>query len=100
MTPLGDICQTEKESEHYAVFGKEETDLISKMTEKIIITENELAEQMGVSHKVLCQRIASGEVPEPTYGGVRSRKKAWLIDVLKQAGVDKYEQSKQDIGNV
>ena len=62
---------------------------------KIIITMQELMEQMDISDKTLHRMIEEGELPEFTYGTSQwSRKKGWHAAVLERHAVERYEHSR------
>ena len=60
---------------------------------KIIITMQELMEQMDVSDKTLHRMIEEGDLPDFTYGSKWTKKKGWHAAVLERHAMDKYEQS-------
>ena len=60
---------------------------------KIIITMQELMEQMDISDKTLHRMIEEGDLPDFTYGSRWSRKKGWHIAVLERHAMEKYERS-------
>ena len=63
---------------------------------KIIITMQEVMEQMGISDKTLHRMIQEGELPEFTYGTSQwSRKKGWHTAVLERHAMKKYEDSRR-----
>ena len=62
---------------------------------KIIITMQELMEQMGISDKTLHRMIEEGELPEFTYGTSQwARKKGWHTAVLEHHAIERYEHSR------
>ena len=65
-----------------------------KGTEKIIITMQEIMEQMDISDKTLHRMIEEGELPDFTYGSKWSKKKGWHVAVLERHAIEKYEQSR------
>ena len=60
---------------------------------KIIITMQELMEQMDISDKTLHRMIEEGDLPDFTYGSKWSKKKGWHAAVLERHAMEKYEQS-------
>ena len=62
-------------------------------TNKIIITMQELMEQMDISDKTLHRMIEEGDLPDFTYGSRCSKKKGWHAAVLERHAMEKYEQS-------
>ena len=73
--------------------------------DKIIITMQELMEQMDISDKTLHRMIDEGDLPDFTYGSKWSKKKGWHSVVLERHALEKYEKSQSlknacDIGKV
>ena len=60
---------------------------------KIIITMQELMEQMDISDKTLHRMIDSGNLSDFTYGSRASRKKGWHTAVLERHAMAVYERS-------
>ena len=60
---------------------------------RIIITMQEMMEQLDVSDKTLHRLIEEGELPDFTYGSKWSRKKGWHKAVLERHAMEKYERS-------
>ena len=69
---------------------------------KIIITMQEIMEQMDISDKTLHRMIEEGDLPDFTYGSKWSKKKGWHIAVLERHAMAKYEKSNsfKNISNV
>ncbi len=59
---------------------------------KLVITMNEMQEQLDVSAKTIHKMIRKGDLPEFTYGSGYDRKKGWHKAVLEQHALDKYEK--------
>ena len=66
---------------------------MNSLNNKIIITMQEMMEQMDISDKTLHRMIEVGDLPEFTYGSKWSRKKGWHKAVLERHAMKKYEQS-------
>ena len=65
----------------------------NKYGTKIIITMQEIMEQMSISDKTLHRMIEEGDLPGFTYGSKWSKKKGWHAAVLERHAMEKYEQS-------
>ena len=61
--------------------------------DKIIITMQDIMEQMDISDKTLHRMIEEGDLPDFTYGSKWSKKKGWHAAVLERHAMDKYERS-------
>ena len=61
---------------------------------KVIITMQEMMEQMDISDKTLHRMIEEGELPDFTYGSQWSRKKGWHTAVLERHAMERYERSR------
>lgn len=66
----------------------------NKNMPKIIITMQELMEQMDISDKTLHRMIEEGDLPDFTYGTRCSKKKGWHAAVLERHAMEKYEASR------
>ncbi|MHC4291133.1 MAG: hypothetical protein ACYSTR_02835, partial [Planctomycetota bacterium] len=66
----------------------------NKHGNKIIITMQEMMEQMDMSDKTLHRMIQEGDLPDFTYGSRCSKKKGWHAAVLERHAMEKYEQSR------
>ena len=62
--------------------------------EQIVINADQVMEEWVIAEKTLYKHISKGDIPEPTYGGPWSRKHGWHKAVLKQAAIDKYNDSR------
>lgn len=60
---------------------------------KIIITMQDMMEQMDISDKTLYRMIESGDLPDFTYGSKCSKKKGWHSAVLERHAMERYERS-------
>ena len=60
---------------------------------KIIVTMQEIMEQMDISDKTLHRMIEEGDLPDFTYGSKWSKKKGWHTAVLERHAMEKYERS-------
>ena len=60
---------------------------------KIIVTMQEMMEQMNISDKTLHRLIEIGDLPDFSYGSKWARKKGWHKAVLEIHAIKKYEQS-------
>lgn len=60
---------------------------------KIIVTMQDLMEQMDISDKTLYRMIESGDLPDFTYGSKTSKKKGWHSAVLQRHAIERYERS-------
>ena len=69
---------------------------------KIIITMQELMQQMDISDKTLHRMIEESDLPDFTYGSKRTKKKGWHVAVLERHAMEKYERSNsmKNIGHV
>lgn len=65
----------------------------NKYGSKIVITMQEMMEQMGISDKTLHRMIEEGDLPDFTYGSKWSKKKGWHTAVLERHAMERYEQS-------
>ena len=66
----------------------------NKNGNKIIITMQEIMEQMDISDKTLHRMIEEQDLPDFTYGSKWSKKKGWHVAVLERHAMEKYEQSR------
>ena len=73
----------------------------NKYGTKVIITMQEIMEQMDISDKTLHRMIDEGDLPDFTYGSKWSKKKSWHAAVLERHAMEKYENSNslKDIRN-
>lgn len=69
-----------------------------KGQEKVVITMQDMMEQMDISDKTLHRMIEDGHLPDFTYGSKYSKKKGWHSAVLERHAMEKYEKS-QSIKN-
>ncbi|MHC5184477.1 MAG: hypothetical protein ACYSPI_09410, partial [Planctomycetota bacterium] len=56
----------------------------NKNSNKIIITMQELMEQMDISDKTLHRMIEEGDLPDFSYGSKWTKKKGWHAAVLER----------------
>ena len=64
-----------------------------KGQEVVVITMQDMMEQMDISDKTLHRMIEEGHLPDFTYGSKASKKKGWHSAVLERHAMEKYEKS-------
>ena len=68
----------------------------NKYANKIVITMQDMMDQMNISDKTLHRMIEEGDLPDFTYGTSQwSRKKGWHAAILERHAMEKYEHSRR-----